>query len=187
MVKKKSHCVIGGCPATAKSGAKVCSTHLHPLALQSEIERLKDSHDNSHLQALLSRFPDLRTIIEQLAELSRRAEPLKGANIEVVARSRGHGLGDGIVVLGNDDDHGYQPTMPAYAVASSRDRGKLGAAVAEVGRCANQLKTIASPGSKKRRDDRPRCGRKGCSGQWIRQTHGIRFCGYCAREMAGAA
>ena len=169
-------CIVGGCKTTTKDGARVCTDHLHPRALQEEIERLGSSREGPW-QDLLDRFPDARTLLEQFAVLADRAEPLKAAAITVTARSRGHGLGDGIVTLG---DH---IALPSYAASTKQDEGRLRAAVAGVRDCASRLERMLDPEEQPAPDPRPRCGRRSCSGRNVRQPVNIRWCGFCGRSM----
>lgn len=148
----------------------------HPAVLQQRIRQLESTRGQG-LEALLTRFPDARRLLERLAELAWLAEPQKAHPVQVVRRSRGHGTGDGIALLG---DH---IATPGYAVASRRDQGRLGAAVAKVKACADDLERIASPENTRPKDLRPRCGSTQCPQPNLRQPAGIRFCGYCGREM----
>ena len=176
MATKKQSCVVGGCRTVAKPGVGVCSDHLHVAALRAEIVRLQNTQGDG-LTQLLRRFPDVRRLIENLALLADRAQPMKGRGTEAVSRSRGHNLGDGIVALGN------HVVTPGYAVASKKDEGRLGAALAAVKVCDEQVDRIVDPKSPPRRDDRPRCGSRACDGRNVRQPVGISLCGFCGRDM----
>ena len=160
----------------AKPGVLVCSDHLHVVALQAEIIRLQNTQGD-HLTRLLRRFGDARRLIENLALLADRAHPMKGGGVEAVSRSRGHNLSDGIVTLGK------HVVTPGYAVATKKDEGRLGAALAAVKVCDDQVNRIVDPKSPPRRDDRPRCGARACDGKNVRQPVGIKLCGFCGRDM----
>ncbi len=176
MAGKKS-CVVGGCRTVAKPGVLVCSTHIHVAALQAEIVRLQNTQGDG-LTQLLRRFGDVRRLVENVALLADRAHPMKGGGVEAVSRSRGHNLSDGIVALG---DH---VVTPGYAVATKKDEGRLGAALAAVKVCGDLVDRIVDPKSPPRRDDRPRCGVSGCEGRNVRQPVGISLCGFCGRDMS---
>ena len=172
----KKTCVVGGCRTVAKRGLLVCSDHDHVVVLQVEITRLLNTQGD-RLTQLLRRFGVVRGLVENVALLVDRAHPMKGGGVEAVGRSRGHNLGDGIVALG---DH---VVTPGYAVATKRDEGRLGAALAAVKICGDQVDRIVDPKSPPRRDDRPRCGVSGCEGRNVRQPVGISLCGFCGRDM----
>ena len=171
----KKGCVVGGCRTVARPGANVCTDHLHTLALQAEIVRLTHTQPGG-VSALVRHHKHLRRLIEDLAELSYRADPLKASSVQVVARSRGHHLSDGIVLLG---DH---IATPGYAVSVKKDQGRLGAAMDKVKTCANQVAEILQPRTALR-DVRPRCGSRACDGRNVRQPVGIKLCGFCGRDM----
>ena len=173
---RKQSCVVGGCRTVAKPGLGVCSNHDHVAVLQTEITRLRNTQGD-RLTQLLRRFTDARRLIENLALLVDRAQPMKGGGTEAVRRSRGHNLSDGIVALG---DH---VVTPGYAVSSKKDEGRLGAALAAVKVCGDQVDRIVDPKSPPRRDDRPRCGARACDGRNVRQPVGIKVCGFCGRDM----
>ena len=175
MATKKS-CAVGGCKTVAKAGLTVCSTHQHTLSLQAEIVRLNQTTPDG-ISALIRGYPHLRRLIENLATLVMRADPLKAASTQIVARSRSHNLGDGIVALG---DH---LVTPGYAASTRRDQGRLGSAMAKVKVCADQLDKILDPHTEPRRDDRPRCGSRACGGRNVRQPVGVSLCGFCGRDM----
>lgn len=175
MASKKS-CVVGGCRTVAKSGLAVCSDHQHTLILQAEIVRLNQTTIDG-VSNLVRRYPHLRRLVENLATLSFRADPLKAASGMVVHRSRSHNLSDGIVELG---DH---VLTPGYAVSTRRDQGRLGAAMAKVKICADQVDKILDPHTKRPPDTRPRCLSRACKDRDIRQDHGSAFCRFCGRDM----
>jgi hypothetical protein len=160
----------------AKPGVLVCSDHIHVAALQAEIVRLQNTQGDG-LTQLLRRFDHARRLIENLALLADRAHPMKGGGIEAVSRSRGHNLSDGIVTLGK------HVVTPGYAVSTKKDEGRLGAALAAVKVCGEQVDRIVDPKSPPRRDDRPRCGVRACDGKNVRQPVGIKLCGFCGRDM----
>ena len=176
MAARKHTCIVDGCKTVAKPGVLVCSSHLHVVALQSEIVRLQNTQGD-RLTQLLRRFGDARRLIENLALLVDRAHPMKGGGSEAVSRSRGHNLSDGIVALGN------HVVTPGYAVSTKKDEGRLGAALAAVKVCDEQVNRITDPNSPPRRDDRPRCGSRACDGRNVRQPVGIQMCGFCGRDM----
>ena len=176
MAIRKQTCIVGACKTVAKPGVQVCSSHLHVVALQAEIVRLQNTQGD-RLTRLLRRFGDVRRLIENLALLADRAEPMKGGRSEAVNRSRGHNLSDGIVALG------AHIVIPGYAVSTKKDEGRLGAALAAVKGCEEQVSRIVDPTSPPRRDDRPRCGSRACDGRNVRQPVGIKLCGFCGRDM----
>lgn len=176
-------CLFEDCGNYTKGrGWKVCNTHSSTNALQSEIERLRSYHPEGAWRAL--RHGHVQRLFRLVSELDNRAEPLKGANVEVTARSRSHGLGDGIVVLGDEhNDVGYQPAVPGYAVSSYADSGRLGAALAQVKAAADKIEDIAD--TKHTRKPKPgrRCGSRKCPKPNVRQPVDNKFCGYCGREF----
>ncbi len=175
MAPKKS-CVVGGCRTVAKSGLAVCSDHQHTLILQAEIVRLKQTRPGT-LSVLVRHHDHLRRLIESLATLSFRADPLKAASGMVVHRSRSHNLSDGIVTLG---DH---LVTPGYAVSTKADKGRLGAAMKKVKKCADEVDKILDPHTKRPPDTRPRCLSRACKDRDTRQDHGSAFCRFCGRDM----
>ena len=179
MASKKS-CVVGGCRTVAKTGLTVCSDHQHTLVLQAEIVRLNQTQPDG-VSVLVRHHPHLRRLIENLATLTFRADPLKAASGMVVYRSRSHNLDDGIVALG---DH---LVTPGYAVSTKKDQGRLGAAIAKVKVCADEVDKILDPHTKQPRDDRPRCGSRACTNRDIKQPVGVKMCGFCGRDMRVSA
>ncbi len=179
MASKKS-CVVGGCRTVAKTGLTVCSDHQHTLVLQAEIVRLNQTQPDG-VSVLVRHHPHLRRLIENLATLTFRADPLKAIPTQVVGRSRGHNLSDGIVTLG---DH---VVTPGYAVSTKKDEGRLGAAIAKVKVCADEVDKILDPHTKRPRDTRPKCGSRACTSRDTRQDHGSAFCKFCGRDMRVSA
>ncbi len=179
MVSKKS-CAVGGCKTVAKNGLTVCSDHQHTLILQAEIERLGQTEPGT-MSALVRHHPHLRRLIENLATLSFRADPLKAASGMVVYRSRGHNLDDGIVAVGDD------LLIPGYAVSVKRDQGRLGEAMKKVKKCADEVDKILDPHTKRSRDTRPRCLSRACKDRDTRQDHGSAYCRFCGRDMRVSA
>ena len=175
MATKKS-CVVAGCRTVAKEGLQVCSDHQHTLILQAEIVRLNQTSTDG-VSDLVRRYPHVRRLVENLATLVFRADPLKAASTQIVARSRSHNLGDGIVELG---DH---MLTPGYAVSTRRDQGRLGAAMAKVKICADQVDQILDPHTVPPVDTRPRCGARACDSRSVRQPVGVKMCGFCGRDM----
>jgi hypothetical protein len=172
----KRSCVVAGCRTVTKPGLNVCTTHQHVTTLQTEIVRLQTIQGDP-LTMLLRQYPPLRRLIENVALAADRAQPMKAAGSQVVARSRGHNQSDGIVIVGE------RLATPGYAVATMSDRGRLGAVLAAVSRCGEQVDRILDPSAPKRRDDRPRCGSRACDKRNVRQPVGIRVCGFCGRDM----
>lgn len=170
--KRRKGCAIEDCPNGAVEGARVCREHLHPVALQNAYERARDGS----LEGLsrLLRFDPYRRATQILNELDRRATPLKGANTEVVSRSRSHNLGDGIVAIGDN------VATPAQGVSTYRDRARLGAAVSLLEEYTAKLERIADPKSK---PTTRRCGSRSCLEPNRRQSIEHRYCGYCGREF----
>ena len=170
-------CKVGGCKTAARPDAKVCSTHQHTLSLQAEIVRLNQTTPDG-ISALVRGYPHLRRLIENLATLVMRADPLKAASTQIVARSRSHNLGDGIVALG---DH---LVTPGYAASTLSDRGRLQAADRAIAKCANDVERIVTGEPKpKPKDLRPRCNRRSCNQRGVRQPIGVRLCGFCGLPM----
>ena len=175
MATKKS-CVVGGCRTVAKEGLQVCSDCQHTLILQAEIVRLNQTTTDG-VSVLVRRYPHLRRLVENLATLSFRADPLKAASGMVVHRSRSHNLSDGIVTLG---DH---MVTPGYAASTKADEGRLGTAMKLVKKCADEVDKILDPHTKRTRDTRPRCLSRACKDRDTRQDHGSAFCKFCGRDM----
>lgn len=173
-------CVLDGCSRPARAGQTVCTDHHHLTVLQHEIARLQ-STQGSPFEGLLARFPDVRRLLENLAELADRAHPLKGSQIAVTARSRGHGQSDGIVVLG---DH---IARPGYSASVKRDEGALGAAVAVIVGARVKLDRMLDPHEDGGKDPRPRCGRSACSGRNVRQPVNAKVCCFCALPLSERA
>lgn len=173
MVKRsRQSCIIKGCGTTVREGLKVCSNHEHVAALQAELERQYASTPQGAWAIL--RFPPLRDLFETLVDLDKRATPLKGANTEVVSRERSHNLGDNIAVLGDN-----MATL-AQGASTYRDRGRLGAAIAEVEKTASKVKQIADPRSG---PTTQRCRSRGCPEPNRRQSLEARYCAYCGRQF----
>lgn len=158
-----------------------CQEHRHTAVLQAEIDRLRSTAtgDDGGWWHLLDAYPSLRRVGEVLTELEYRADPQKASAVQVVQRSRGHGFGDGIVVLG---DH---KALPGYAVAAARDSGRLGAAVAKVNELARQLENHVNPAAGSEKDLRRRCGRSKCPGKNRRQAPEQTHCGFCGIGFGG--
>lgn len=168
---------------TANKTVRFCKDHIQVSVLQHRISVLEDTRGPG-LQDLLSRYPEARRLLEILADLTRRAAPLKGASVEVVARSRGHGLGDGIVVTGSESDPKgtRQIARPGYAMATKSAEGDLGAARGIVKGALRSLEKLADPNLRRVKDTQ-RCQRSGCVGGNRRQPIELRFCGYCGRSF----
>ncbi len=169
-------CKVGGCTTkAARTDTKVCTDHQHTLILQAEIVRLQNiEHDG--VSGLVHQYPHLRRLVENLATLSYRADPLKAASTQIVRRSRGHNLDDGITVVG---DH---LATPGYAVSARSDRGRLRAAEREIAKCADDVARIVT-GQPKPKELRPRCNRRSCDKRDTRQPVGVRICGFCGLPM----
>lgn len=168
-------CRYPACNLLALKGLDYCTTHLHPLALQQENDRLRSVQGTGF--AALLKYPDFQRLAEQLAELAFRAHPLKSSQVAVTARSRGHNLSDGIVTIG--EHH----VTPGYAASVHQDQGRLGAAMRAVKECADHISGILDPHTLKPRDERPRCNRRTCKDRDTRQPYGVKVCGFCSLPM----
>ena len=169
------------CNRPARRGETVCTEHHHLTVLQREIERLNSTRGPG-LEGLLARFPDLRRLLENVAVLADRADPLKGSQVAVTARSRGHGHSDGIVVLGE------HIARPGYSVSVKPDEGVLGAAISAVAHARRTVERLVDPEEgRPAPDPRPRCGRSACRGRNTRQPVGVSVCGFCALPVSGRA
>ncbi len=169
-------CKVGGCKTkAARPDARVCSDHQHTLILQAELVRLQNIELDG-VALLVHQYPHLRRLVENLATLSFRADPLKAASTQIVARSRSNNLDDGIAVVG---DH---LATPGYAVSTRSDRGRLRAAEREIAKCADDVARIVT-GQPKPKERRPRCNHRSCDKRDIRQPVGVRVCGFCGLPM----
>lgn len=164
--------MIAGCGKPVREGLKVCSTHDHVLALQSEIERLRSSTPAGFWA--ITRFDPFRDVVETLVELDKRATPLGGANTEVVARSRSHNVGDNISTLGEN------MATHSQGVSTYRDRGRLGAAVSVLEETASKIRKIADP---KAGPTSKRCGSRSCPEPNRHQSLEARYCNFCGRQF----
>ena len=173
-------CIRDGCNRPARPGQTVCTEDHHLTVLQREIQRLNSTRGPG-LEGLLARFPELRHLLENIAALADRADPLKASQTAVTARSRGHGQDDGIVVLGE------HIARPGYSASVKSDEGVLGAALSMVADAVRKTNRMLDPSESggKGSDPRPRCGRSACHGRNTRQPVGIKWCGFCALPMSG--
>lgn len=176
MKSKAGLCRFPLCGHRAKRGTIHCAEHAHTAALQRKIEEQKAALELTWLP------PEAARLLAYLKILVFNADPKRAAQIQVTARSRGHGLTDGISLIGED------MLTPGYAVSSYRDRGRLGAAEKKIRDLADDLGFMAGVhqlSGLKKKDQR--CGRDTCPGQWLRQRHDALFCSDCGRPFKAAA
>lgn len=146
-------------------------------ALRAEVRRLRRLVEPGGGVGKLLRYSDFRRLTGLLLELDDLAAPLRAQDVEAVLRKRHHGGHDGIAVLGE------HVATPGYAVGARRDAGRLGAALAKVKACADEVARIADPEKAGGPAPAIRCGARACPGKNARQRSDITYCGFCGRNL----
>lgn len=177
---KPKSCIVGGCTNAAVVGTRVCRNDFHPLKLQAEIERLRDTRVTVKWEELLRACEGFRESAEKLQTLRRRMQVGKSGSMAQIGVSPG--FTDGTV------DYGLTVLHSSSHASVKFDEGNWGAAVRLVNDLNRELGKLLDPGEPKKRDVRPTCGQ--CPDQQTRhrrQPVDSKFCRYCGANMRDMA
>jgi len=136
-------------------------------AWHNEKQRLQ-ARTHTGINQLTNEWPDLPDLLQILTEIHEASTP-GHATITDTTRSPNH---DYITPDGRTLKEG---------ASTAKARGTKGWATKQLAALVKRLENSMDPD--RIREEKPRCGRNTCTGQWKRQPYGVTICGFCGEPI----
>ena len=143
----------------------------HALHLKAKQDTIRDLERRTHtgVDKLVHNFPELEALMEAIEHMIDRADPTQGRALDAP-----RGTGQTI---------SHDGLSTAAGRSTLNDRRTLSYWRRRTAGIVEGMNNDLDPMVKRQPSTNPKCQKDGCPGYGLRQAHGIKFCGYCAKPM----